>query len=398
MQTRVWWWLALIALLAGLLVVVRWVGQTTPALTIYVDLGLGSGAPPTSVAIAVPQVTVPPATAPLSPTPVVAGAPSPTLPPAGTVVQYTIQQGDTLGGIATRYGTTVQAIQARNGIANPNLLFIGAPLQIVVGEQPPAAAAVPIAPPGPDAGAVPATAAPLPAPPSGPIAPAGMDALEPTRPAQAPAAYTVYIPTANKTGQWFHFTCEFDAAWAIFKTHGLDVSLDDQLQIIGVDTSVTPSYKQTAQGVEIYGGDIANHYSGDYKTNFLARTTGSAMRKVFEHYGLATTPVHDQAGVEAALRAGHLIWIKTTVDFKRWVPATWIGPDGRRYPTVLGNDHAVVVAGYNAGSVLIRDVLGPTSTNASRLTEYEVSWPTFLAAWGAQGYDGVAVAPSPTGP
>ena len=400
MQTRVWWWLALIVLLAGLLALVRWVGQTTPALTVYVDLGLGTGAPPTSVAVAVPTA-LPATPGPGSPTPMVASAPSPTLPAApGTIVEYRIQNGDTLSGIASRYGTTVQAIQERNSIANPNLLFIGAPLQIMVGEQPATTvAAVPIAPTmGPETGPAPPTAAPLPGPPAGPVAPAAMDALQPTRPAQPPAAYTVYIPTANKTGQWFHFTCEFDAAWAIFKTHGLDVTLDEQLQIIGVDTSVTPSYKQTAQGVEIYGGDIANHYSGDYKTNFLARTTGAAMSKVFAHYGFATTPVHDQAGVEAALRAGDLIWIKTTVDFQRWVPATWIGPDGHRYPTVLGNDHAVVVAGYNADAVLIRDVLGPTSTNANRLTEYEVPWPTFLAAWGAQGYDVLAVASEGTGP
>jgi hypothetical protein len=27
-----------------------------------------------------------------------------------------------------------------------------------------------------------------------------------------------------------------------------------------------------------------------------------------------------------------------------------------------------------------------------------VAWPTFLAAWGAQGYDGLAVASEGTGP
>src|SRR5690242_4945065 len=110
MQPRVWGWLALIVLLAGLLALVRRVGQTTPALTIYVDLGLGAGAPPTSGAVAVPQVAVTPPSA--GPTPAVANAPSPTLPAApGTIVQYRIQNGDTLSGIASRYGTTVQAIQ-----------------------------------------------------------------------------------------------------------------------------------------------------------------------------------------------------------------------------------------------------------------------------------------------
>ena len=68
-------------------------------------------------------------------------------------------------------------------------------------------------------------------------------------------------------------------------------------------------------------------------------------------------------------------------------------PDGRTYKTVLGNDHAVVVMGFNKDVVVIRDVLGPTSTNWQRPYEYEVSWSKFLAGWGAQSYDGLAVGP-----
>jgi len=51
------------------------------------------------------------------------------------------------------------------------------------------------------------------------------------------------------------------------------------------------------------------------------------------------------------------------------------------------------VIGFNADVVVIRDVLGPTSTNWRRPQEYEVSWETFLNAWGAQGFDGLAVEP-----
>ena len=90
-----------------------------------------------------------------------------------------------------------------------------------------------------------------------------------------------------------------------------------------------------------------------------------------------------------ALLAGALIWLKTTVDFKPWRPATWLMRDGRTRQTVLGNDHAVVAIGFNAESVVIRDVLGPTSSNWERPYEYEVDWPTFLAAWGAQEFDGL---------
>jgi len=205
--------------------------------------------------------------------------------------------------------------------------------------------------------------------------------------------YNAYIPAASKKGQWYHYTCEFDAAWVVFKTYGFDVGLEKMLEIMTVDKSIEPYYKETKQGTVIYGGNITTSWSGDYKKNFLARSTGNAMRKVFEHYGLKVTPVSDRAGVEAALLRGELVWIKTTVDFKAWKPATWIMPDGRTHKTVLGNDHAAVVMGFSERGVVMRDVLGPTSTGRNRKYEYEVSWSTFMASWGAQSYDGLAVAP-----
>ena len=113
--------------------------------------------------------------------------------------------------------------------------------------------------------------------------------------------------------------------------------------------------------------------------------------RIFEHYGLSVTPVHTREDMQAALRRGELVWIKTTADFKPGKPATWVMPDGSTYETVLGNDHAAVVMGYSERGALIRDVLGPTSTNENRLYEYEVPWPKFMAAWGQQQYDGLAV-------
>ncbi len=203
--------------------------------------------------------------------------------------------------------------------------------------------------------------------------------------------YDAYIPAATKKRQAFHYSCEFDAAWVVLKTFGYDVSMEEQIAIVGVDTSIEPYYQETAEGIFIYGGDITTSYSGDYKKNFLARASGGAMRKVFEHFDLKVTPVHDREGVETALQSGSLVWIKIPVDFKGWRPATWVMPDGRTYKTVLGNDHAVVVMGYNKDVVVIRDVLGPTSTNWQRPYEYEVPWSKFLAGWGAQSYDGLAV-------
>lgn len=38
---------------------------------------------------------------------------------------YYVQAGDTLSGIATKFGTTVSALVSTNGIANPNVIYVG---------------------------------------------------------------------------------------------------------------------------------------------------------------------------------------------------------------------------------------------------------------------------------
>ena len=43
---------------------------------------------------------------------------------------YTVQRGDTLSGIASKYGTTWQKLQAMNGISNPNLIYAGQRIRV----------------------------------------------------------------------------------------------------------------------------------------------------------------------------------------------------------------------------------------------------------------------------
>ena len=89
-------------------------------------------------------------------------------------VWYTVQRGDTLSGIAAVYGTTVQAIMEKNGLSNPNMIYVGQTLCIpgqaaAVPYVESATAAAPAAPavvvqpspatPAAPADAVPATAA-----------------------------------------------------------------------------------------------------------------------------------------------------------------------------------------------------------------------------------------------
>jgi LysM repeat protein len=81
--------------------------------------------PPTTLPTPIPLATAP-ATA------VSTAVPAPTTAPSSstTEVTYVVQRGDTLYSIARRYGATVQAIAARNGIANPSLIRVGQTLTI----------------------------------------------------------------------------------------------------------------------------------------------------------------------------------------------------------------------------------------------------------------------------
>ena len=220
----------------------------------------------------------------------------------------------------------------------------------------------------------------------------------PTDPVQADnAAWSAYVQLPIKEGQDFHYTCEFDSAWIILKAYGLEVPLQQQIDLVGIDESIEPWYEERADGVVVWGGEVNDYYCGDYTTNFLARARGNAMKKVFEGSGLTATAVNDRKGIEQALAAGHPVFFKSTVDFLDWVPATWITPTNQQYPVVLGNDHALIVMGYNDQDVIIRDPLGPTSTNGTRPYQYRVTWDRYLEVFAAQGNDGIAVGPAKAG-
>jgi LysM repeat protein len=78
----------------------------------------------------------------VSPTP--SSTATPTFPPAVNTITITVQRGETLYGIATRYGTTVETLAALNNITNPNLIAAGTQLRVPVsGTVPPPATSVP---------------------------------------------------------------------------------------------------------------------------------------------------------------------------------------------------------------------------------------------------------------
>ena len=109
--------------------------------------GPGAPAPPSGNGAAGSTVgpSTPPAAMPSSPpvtaAPSDASAPTPTPPPSRTPRAsasaapvggrtYTIRPGDTLGGIAARFGTTTRALVQLNGIPNPSLVRVGQVLKL----------------------------------------------------------------------------------------------------------------------------------------------------------------------------------------------------------------------------------------------------------------------------
>lgn len=49
---------------------------------------------------------------------------------AAATTTYTVKSGDTLSGIAKKYGTTVKQLQAWNDIKNPNKIYVGQKLRV----------------------------------------------------------------------------------------------------------------------------------------------------------------------------------------------------------------------------------------------------------------------------
>jgi LysM repeat protein len=71
-------------------------------------------------------------------------------PPSGTPGTYVVQSGDSLSLIASRYGITTQALAAANGLTTSSVIYAGQVLNIpAAGQQPPAQPPPPTATPQP---------------------------------------------------------------------------------------------------------------------------------------------------------------------------------------------------------------------------------------------------------
>ena len=102
-----------------------------------------------SVVIPGPPATPPPArddgaidiTPVVDVTPIAPPQPSPTPPPAPASTTYVIRSGDTITGIAARFGVTIQAVLDANGLTRSSIIYAGRTLTVPGVSSAPAATA-----------------------------------------------------------------------------------------------------------------------------------------------------------------------------------------------------------------------------------------------------------------
>lgn len=145
-------------------------GTATPAPVVFIPTStpVVAALPTSSIPMATSASTAIPPTQILVPTVAAATKSAEVKPTTATsnsqVNSYTVQVGDTLSGIAKRYGTTAENIQLVNNIANGNAIFAGQRLLIPGSGPLPTATPVPTATPKPPT-AKPAVATAIPAQP-----------------------------------------------------------------------------------------------------------------------------------------------------------------------------------------------------------------------------------------
>ena len=109
---------------------------------------------------------------------------TPTAAPAAGSGTYSVRSGDTLSGIASRYNTTVSTLASLNGISNPNLIYVGQTLRLPGGSGP-----APVTPTGP-----------IPGPTTGGISAAQLLAVMPNLSAADANGYLPYLNAAMAEG------------------------------------------------------------------------------------------------------------------------------------------------------------------------------------------------------
>lgn len=235
------------------------------------------------------------------PPPPPAPTPSNTIP-AGGGLAYTVQQGDTLSGVARRFRTPVRTLIELNALGPDGGVGIGqrvflpasavdigndpyatgpTPVVVAASSLPAPRPVVPSAPPAPLPPAMPPRTTPVPAP----VVPAPVPVTPPVRPVSPPPTATSPVPPAPAAGS---VAFQWPVRGEIVRRFG-PVGLGERNNGVNIGASAGTAVVAAASGRVAYVGDAL---PGQGLTVLVMHRDG--WRTVYGHLGTATVDDGDE--------------------------------------------------------------------------------------------------------
>jgi LysM repeat protein len=282
---------------------------------------------------------------------------------------YTVQRGDTLIGIASQHGVSVEQLMAANNIKDPSLIQIGQVLKI----------------PGPD------TSAAVPAQPSLPPLPDGQYTLSP--PAGGPSIsveiaggrlVSLTLQTVSSGKQFWPLSCEAKIASQLAMMYGL--TFDEVSFMARLPHSLNPKrgFVGSNNGRFYWPRDIIGGTAdgpGGYGVHVEGWSPTFQALSGFQVRLLSSGSKAAQAQIDAALRRGYPVVVWAILGFRATLAqnSVWIGagPDGRAIDCggpgancyyLASGEHAYVILGRRGDEYLIYDPGKGEITTVSRTT------------------------------
>lgn len=172
------------------------------------------------------------------------------------MANYTIQRGDTLSGIAKRYGTTWQELAKLNNIKNPSLIYAGTTLKLP--GSPAASTSAPSS-----AAKAPAASAPATQPTAKQQAADKLAQLEANKPAAYQSAYTDQLNAVLDkilNNEEFQYDFNADPIYQQYRDQYTALGQSAMRDAIGSAASLTGGYASTA--AQAAGQQAYNAYLG----------------------------------------------------------------------------------------------------------------------------------------